>query len=111
MDDNTTQNAGMNPTPPTVPEAPAPPNPFGTRDEWRAWRRQQREYYRGRNGLGWFGMWGWFWAIALILVGAYYLLVNLGLMTWVRGDLVWPLLLIVLGLLVLIGRFQRRNTA
>jgi hypothetical protein len=49
-------------------------------------------------------MWGWFWAFALILVGVYYLMVNLGLMTWVRGDLIWPILLIVLGVLVLVGR-------
>jgi hypothetical protein len=106
---NPTQDAAYNPTPPAVPAAPAPPAPYGTREEWRAWRRQQREYYRARYGLGWFGIWGWFWAVALILVGAYYLLVNLGLMTWVRGDLVWPLLLVVLGVLVLLSRFQRWN--
>ncbi|HET7337913.1 MAG TPA: DUF5668 domain-containing protein [Candidatus Dormibacteraeota bacterium] len=58
------------------------------------------------HGGAWFGVWGWFWAIALILVGVYYLLVNLGLMSWVRGDLVWPVLLIVLGGLFLISRLR-----
>src|SRR3974390_267208 len=100
--ENVPQQAGQNRTP-TAP--PAPPA-YGTHEEWRAWRRQQREYYRTRYGWAWWGMWGWFWAIAMIVVGGYYLLVNLGLMTWVRGDLVWPLLLIVLGLLVLVGRFR-----
>lgn len=92
------------PAQPVTPPPPPPPAPYGSRQEWRAWRHQQREYYRAHHGWGWFGMWGWFWAFALILVGVYYLMVNLGLMTWVRGDLIWPILLIVLGVLVLVGR-------
>ncbi len=40
------------------------------------------------------------------MVGGYYLMANLGLFDWVRGDLIWPALLIVLGVLVLVGRFR-----
>ena len=40
------------------------------------------------------------------MIGGYYLMANLGLFSWVRGDLIWPALLIVLGVLVLVGRFR-----
>ena len=91
------------PPPPTV-EPPKPPAPGASRDEWRAWRRQQRDY-------GWGGPWGWsggvwplFWGAALVLIGAYYLLQNLGLLSWLKGDVLWPSLLILFGLLLLIRR-------
>ena len=38
------------------------------------------------------------------MIGAYYLLQNLGLLTWLKGDVLWPVLLILLGALMLIGR-------
>jgi hypothetical protein len=57
----------------------------------------------GPWGWSWFG-WGWFWGAALIVVGAYYLLYNLGLLSWLKGDVLWPILLIVLGLMLLFRR-------
>ena len=50
------------------------------------------------------GVWSWFWAAALIVIGAYYLLKNLGLLNWLHGDVIWPILLIVLGVLLLLRR-------
>jgi hypothetical protein len=38
------------------------------------------------------------------VIGGYYLLQNLGLLTWLKGDVLWPILLILLGALMLIGR-------
>lgn len=105
--------AASNPSPAkTTPAPPAIPGPNATREEWREWRRRQRAYIRAyvRPYGGWFfGIWGWFWAVALIVVGGYYLLANLGLLDWTRGDILWPSLLIVLGVLVLINRFRPWN--
>lgn len=58
---------------------------------------------------GWWGPggWTWFWGVALVLVGCYYLLKNLGLLDWVKGDLVWPLLIILLGLWMIVARALR----
>jgi hypothetical protein len=42
-----------------------------------------------------------FWPIVLIVLGAYFLLQNLG---FVRVDLFWPLLLIGLGLWLILRR-------
>lgn len=61
---------------------------------------------------GWFRpwVWGgprvgpWFWGAALILIGAYYLLQNVGLLWWLKSDLLWPSLLILIGVLLLIRR-------
>lgn len=102
--------------PPTQPVQPPPqPGPGASRDEWRAWRHQQHDYWRSQRraggwyGPGWYGPWswwggGWFWGGALVLVGAYYLLLNLGLLTWLRGDVLFPILLIFLGLYLLVRR-------
>jgi hypothetical protein len=49
-------------------------------------------------------MWSWFWGAALVLIGAYYLLKNLGLLSWLHGDILWPVLLIALGVLMLARR-------
>jgi hypothetical protein len=46
----------------------------------------------------------WFWGAALILIGAYYLLQNVGLLWWLKGDVLWPSLLILIGVLLLIRR-------
>jgi hypothetical protein len=54
--------------------------------------------------MWWFGWSGWFWGVALVLIGAYLLLSNLGLLTWLRGDVVWPVLIILLGVALLINR-------
>jgi hypothetical protein len=64
-----------------------------------------------RGDGGWYGpwawgggVWPWFWGAALVLIGAYYLLHNLGLLSWVKADVLWPSLLILLGVLMLIRR-------
>jgi hypothetical protein len=44
----------------------------------------------------------------LVVVGGYYLLKNLGLLSWLQGDLIWPILLIVLGVLLLVRRARGR---
>jgi hypothetical protein len=54
------------------------------------------------------GVWPWFWGAALVLIGAYYLLQNLGLLKWVPGNVLWPSLLILLGVLMLIRRTDWR---
>jgi hypothetical protein len=98
------------PPPPAQPPNP-PPGPGASRDEWRSWRRQQRDSARDQWPGGWYGpwawgggVWPWFWGAALILIGAYYLLQNLGLLNWLRGDVLWPSLVILLGVLLLIRR-------
>lgn len=98
-------------TPNSVPPPPAetpPPDSGAPRDEWPGRRHRQRDRWSG----GWYGpwawggggVWPWFWGAALILIGGYYLLQNLGLLNWVRGDVLWPALLILLGVVMLIGR-------
>jgi hypothetical protein len=97
--------------PPTQPAAPPPqPGPGASRDEWHAWRHQQHDYWRSqRYGGGWYGPWnwwggGWFWGGGLVVIGGYYLLQNLGLLSWLRGDVLWPVLLILLGAYLLVRR-------
>ncbi len=97
--------------PPAEPQAPPPPpGPDASRDEWHAWRRRQREFERaqwsrgGWYGPWWGGGWPWFWGAALIFLGAYYLLSNLGLLGWLRGDVVWPVLLILFGIFLIARR-------
>lgn len=58
----------------------------------------------GASPWGWNGGWGWFWPAALILAGLYYLLYNLGLLDRLRGDVLWPSLLILLGVVLLLRR-------
>ena len=97
--------------PPTQPAGPPPqPGPGASRDEWRAWRHQQRDYWRAQPHAGsWNGPWnwwggGWFWGAALLVIGAYYLFRNLGLLGWLPGDVLWPGLLILLGIYLLVRR-------
>jgi phage shock protein C len=47
------------------------------------------------------GLWA---GIILIVLGAYFLLTNLGVLSNIRWDLFWPAVLIVLGLLLLVRR-------
>jgi hypothetical protein len=99
--------------PPPAAEPPRPPGPGASRDEWRSWRRQQRDtggWYGPWSLWAWGGgVWPWFWGAALILIGAYYLLQNLGLLTWVKGDVLWPSLLILFGVLILVRRGRDRG--
>lgn len=48
--------------------------------------------------------WGFFWPAVLIVLGLYFLLNNLGLLWWLRGDIVWPVLLILFGVALIVGR-------
>ena len=45
-----------------------------------------------------------FWPIALVVVGTWLLLSNLGLLDWVRADIFWPLVLIALGVWLIARR-------
>ncbi len=38
------------------------------------------------------------------MIGAYYLFQNLGLLKWLPGDVLWPGLLILLGIFLLVRR-------
>ncbi len=71
---------------------PGPP-PQGGNEKFGRWGPP----YRNRPPGLWFG-------IILILLGAYFLLANLGVFNRVRWDLFWPVVLIALGLLLLVRR-------
>jgi Domain of unknown function (DUF5668) len=106
-----TEPPNSQPLPPAEP--PKPPGPGASRDEWRAWRRQQRMHDPWAGGWypwSWYGggVWPWFWGAALVLIGVYFLLQNLGLLSWVKGDVLWPSLLILFGVLLLISRSRNR---
>jgi hypothetical protein len=40
----------------------------------------------------------------LVLLGVWFLLDNLGLLRWVRGDVVWPIVLILAGVALIVSR-------
>jgi len=106
----TAEQPGTQPPPP--PGAPTPPGLGASREEWRAWRRHQRSEWSGGWPGPWAwhgGFWSWWWGAALILIGAWSLLQNLGLLRWLRGDILWPSLLIVLGVVILVGRGRGRG--
>jgi phage shock protein PspC (stress-responsive transcriptional regulator) len=52
---------------------------------------------RGRNFL----------ALGLIVVGGLFLVSNLGLLWWVNFNLFWPLVLVAVGVLLLMGQIRR----
>lgn len=90
------------PPPPSNPPEVPQPGPNATREEWRAWRRQH--WRTGWYGpWPWFG-WGWFWGAVLVVLGVYFLLNNLGLLGWLRGDIVWPVILILFGIFLIARR-------
>ena len=45
-----------------------------------------------------------FWPGVLIVVGLYFLLRNLGLLDWLRPDIVVPVLIIALGVWLIVRR-------
>lgn len=100
-------------TPAATAAPPPPPGPGASRAEWREWRRRQRDYMRGQwytgtssGPLYWRGG-GWFVGTLLLVIGVYYLLYNLGQLTWLKADVLWPVLLIVFGLWLLVRRRRR----
>ena len=52
------------------------------------------------------GPWGWFWPLALIVVGACFLFANLGWLSATSWNILWPALLILLGVLILVSRLR-----
>jgi ABC-type glycerol-3-phosphate transport system permease component len=48
-----------------------------------------------------------FWPAVLILIGAYFLLRNLGLLDWLHADIFWPVVLIALGVWLILRRGWR----
>lgn len=67
------------------------PPPLPPRGNWPAPRRP-------RSGI-WAGL-------ILVLVGAYFLLRNFGLVDWLRWDYVWPVVIIVIGLYLVLRRLR-----
>ena len=44
--------------------------------------------------------------VILLLLGGFFLLTNLDLLDWFRWDLVWPVVIIAIGLLLIVGRLR-----
>lgn len=76
----------MSQTDPTQLPPPLPPS--------GAWPARRRSHS---------GFWG---GAVLILVGSYFLLSNFGLLEWLHWDVLWPLILIVLGLYLVVRRLR-----
>lgn len=51
----------------------------------------------------------WFWGLSLLVVGFLFLLENIGIIKINVWNILWPILLILLGIWFLIARFFRRN--
>ncbi len=76
--------------PPTSPQPPG--QPAGPHNWWGPG-------YGRRPGAVWGGA-------ILVAIGIYFLLLNLGFLSWWRWDIFWPIVLIALGLLVLARRLR-----
>lgn len=81
---------GSPPAPPPASGGPAPPSP-GPPYGWSG------PGNRGRPRGLWVG-------IILVVLGAYILVANIGLLNGFRWDIFWPIVLIAIGLLVLVRR-------
>ncbi len=46
----------------------------------------------------------YFWPVVLVVIGVYFLLNNLNLLSWLSFDVVWPVILIALGVWLIIRR-------
>ena len=79
--------------PPPASGGPVPSPPGSTPPEHGWWRPGHRDRPRGLLA-----------GIILIVLGAYFLLANVGLLSGFRWDLFWPIVLIAIGLLVLVRR-------
>ena len=49
----------------------------------------------------------YFWPGVLIVVGAYFLLYNLGALWWLRADIFWPIVLIAIGIWLIVRQRAR----
>jgi len=83
------QEGGTHPDPTPHPDPP----PQGGREKFGRWGPP----YGNRPPGLWFG-------IILIVLGAYFLLTNLGIFSNVHWEIVWPVILIALGVLLLLRR-------
>jgi len=54
-------------------------------------------------------MWTPFWGVALVLIGVYYLLKNVGLLGFLHEDILWPVLLIAFGIFLIVRRSANRQ--
>ena len=45
--------------------------------------------------------------VVLLVMGVLFLLKNLGLLPWFRWSIFWSVVLIIVGLAIIIGRFRR----
>ncbi len=86
-----------------TPGAPPPPPAAGATAEGPP--PTDHPHHHGRWGSAYGrrppGLWA---GIILIVLGAYFLLANIGVFNNVRWDLFWPVVLIALGLLLLVRR-------
>ena len=81
--------------PPPAAGGPAGPPPSGG----------SSPHGHGRWGPGYGGRPRGLWAgIILIVLGAYFLAANIGLLSGFRWDIFWPIVLIAIGLLILVRR-------
>ena len=46
----------------------------------------------------------YFWPLALVILGVYFLLNNLGLLGWLSFAIVWPVVLIAFGVWLILRR-------
>jgi phage shock protein C len=67
---------------------PLPPPMPSSHDRWQR-----------RSGTFWGGG-------ILILIGVYFLLVNLGLLNWLDWNIAWPVILIALGVWLVVRRLR-----
>ncbi|HLQ62562.1 MAG TPA: DUF5668 domain-containing protein [Candidatus Acidoferrales bacterium] len=83
---------------------PAPPGPPAETGEPPPWGRRR---YRGDYAFWWGGgSWGVFWGVALVIVGALFLLKNVGLLPFIGWEVIWPILLIALGVFFIVRRLR-----
>jgi hypothetical protein len=84
------------------PETSQQQPPVYTREQWRDMRRAQRRGY-------WTGRWSLFWGVVLVVAGTYALLHALRIVPDIRADVVFPVLVIGLGVWLIIDRASPRR--
>jgi phage shock protein C len=90
--------AGAWPTPPPPPPPP-PTYPSAGADHASTSRAARGAQYRHERGVPIVGL-------AFIALGLWLLLANLGVLDWASARYVWPVALVVLGLILLVRRLQ-----